>query len=186
MLIIPMDPNNALGRAFTLLSSRRPSLPNSPISLQWKLAHKNAMNPPTTPRRSPSKILEGSQCRIVGASCNAQICSSSRPARLRNTTTQISPAKIASIECSKYSIPNLLATSSANRDPPRGTPKNADNEPAMPMKVCFLTTLVLRWLKTLWDITPAKAAQIATSGASGPREPPATMLKRLDTTMGIM
>ena len=99
---------------------------------------------------------------------------------------QISPAKIASIKCSKYSMPNLEHTSRANRLPPRGTPKNAERAPAIPIKVCFLTTFLELCLKTFLDKNPAVAAQIATSGASGPKLPPANIVNKLKDTKDDM
>lgn len=80
----------------------------------------------------PSTIMYGSAWPTEGVSTFAQICSKGSPARLRKTTTQISPANMDSIKCSKYSIPKRDATSSANKLPPNGTPKKADNAPAMP------------------------------------------------------
>mmetsp|Transcript_35685 Transcript_35685/g.60790 ORF Transcript_35685/g.60790 Transcript_35685/m.60790 type:complete len:109 (-) Transcript_35685:1120-1446(-) len=105
-----------------------------------------------------------------------QICPNGSPARERKTTTQTSPAKMDSMRCSKYSIPNLDATSNANKLPPSGTPKKADNAPAMPIKVCFLTTLRLVCLKIDRDTNPAVAAHMATNGASGPKDAPAKMV----------
>lgn len=57
-------------------------------------------------------------------------------------------------------------------DPPNGEPKKAARAPAIPIKVCFLTIFLLVLLKTVLETNPPSAAQIATKGASGPRDPP--------------
>ena len=63
--------------------------------------------------------------------------------------------------------------------PPSGTPKKAARAPAIPIKVCFLTTFLEVCLKTFLDKNPAVAAHIATSGASGPKLPPANIVNKL-------
>ena len=48
--------------------------------------------------------------------------------------------------------------------------------PAIPINVCFLTKLRLVQPKIRRETNPPKLAQMATSGASGPNEPPPTIL----------
>ena len=53
------------------------------------------------------------------------------------------------------------------------------------MKVCLRTTFFELCLKTFLDKNPAVAAHTATSGASGPRLPPANMVNKLNTKMYV-
>jgi hypothetical protein len=55
---------------------------------------------------------------------------------------------------SKYSTPKRELTSKAKRLPPRGAPKNAAKAPAMPISVCFLTTLTCFCRKIRRDTNP--------------------------------
>jgi len=65
--------------------------------------------------------------------------------------------------------------SRAKRLPPRGTPKKAASAHAIPDSVCARRRLRPETPKRTIDTQPAIDAQMATRGASGPREPPARM-----------
>mmetsp|Transcript_60437 Transcript_60437/g.70684 ORF Transcript_60437/g.70684 Transcript_60437/m.70684 type:complete len:240 (+) Transcript_60437:654-1373(+) len=163
--------------------TRRPILPNTSITLKCKLEKHAATPAPSRPINAPVNTSTGLADASVGFAI-IQMDPIGRPDSARKTTRQTSPLKIASTVCSKYSMPNLEFTSRAKRLPPRGLPKKAARAPAIPINVCFLTTLRLRCLKTRRDTNPPSAAQIATRGASGPRLPPPRIENILAQTIG--
>ena len=144
-----------------------------------------AMKAPSKPMPPPTSTCQGS-ASIMRPPCavKSQIGLIGSPERYLKTTKQISPQKMDSLRCSKYSTPKRELTSKAKRLPPRGAPKNAANAPAIPIKVCFLTTLTYFCRNSRRDTNPPSAPQIATKGASGPNEPPARMEKSDATIIG--
>lgn len=91
----------------------------------------------------PIKTLD--ECdSVILATVKSQIGAIGRLLMYQKTTRETSPQKMASTKCSKYSIPNQEQTSKANSEPPIGTPKNPAKATAMPIRVCFRTTLFAR------------------------------------------
>ena len=130
-------------RYTALLLSSRFNLPKIAITRQWNRANKVAQSAPYNPIKAPNRTCIGEVSIILPLiAVRSQMGAMGRPDNERKTTRHISPQKMASIKCSKYSTPNRLHTSRANKLPPNGAPKKAASAPPIPMRVCFLTTLM--------------------------------------------
>mmetsp|Transcript_8215 Transcript_8215/g.17177 ORF Transcript_8215/g.17177 Transcript_8215/m.17177 type:complete len:302 (+) Transcript_8215:403-1308(+) len=163
--------------------SRSPKCPSTPITLKCSAEKQAATPAPSNPIKAPVITSRGPADASLGSAIS-QMDWMGNLLRPRNTTRQTSPQNIASTVCSKYSTPNLELTSNAKSDPPNGLPKNAARAPAIPISVCFRTTLRFLCLKTRRETKPPRAAQMATRGASGPSDPPPRMENMDAATMG--